>query len=354
MCEDTGKYSPNMLLLTQGHHMSKDKKKKTVAVLIDEENVSVDALSWLFGQLTSLGNIEIKRAYAKWATGTLKRRQDTLQSLGIEPIDVVEGSQRGKNSSDIRLAIDAIDLLHEESLDIFVIVSGDSDFRPVVDRIRRSGKTVYGAGRTKVASKTLVETYDKYFDLDSSRVVTSRQNSGVTTEKPQTALPSTTKNQAQNANLERMVVRSIEEVQSTGEQVTGARLHQHIKKLDTGFAIRKHGFSTFRKLLESLPSITTTSGKKGDMTVGLSKANVPPQARGDPAGEKIHQAWISLGKTKQGRKEIAGPVAATAAAKILGASKLSASEHKTLKRLIAGYPTLGKNWRHERNKIFSK
>ena len=334
--------------------MPRNEVRKTIAVLIDEENVSVDALSWLFIQLTSLGEITIKRAYAKWATGTLKKRQGVMQDLGIEPIDVVEGSQRGKNSSDIRLAIDAVDLLNEENPDVFVIVSGDSDFRPVVDRLRRAGKSVYGAGRTKVASETLVATYDKYFDLDSSTAVSPAQKNAAAAQTPRAMAASPTNAQNHDANLEQLVIRAVKAIQASGEQVTGARLHQRINKLDTEFAIRKHGFNTFRKLLESLPAITITPGKKGDMTVGLKTSNVPPRTGRDTVGEKIDQAWDSSGKLQQGRKEIAGPTAAAAAAKVLGVSKLSVSKHKTLKGLISAYPTLSKNWRQDGNKVFSK
>ena len=135
-----------------------------VAVLIDVENVGLSPVQELFDQLANVGRIIVKRAYGDWS-GTRARDRDRLQALGIEPIHVFH-SATGKNSADIRLAIDAIELSFQSPVDTFVVVSSDSDFVPLVGKLRAAGKTVIGAGPSAVASRTLVGSCDRYFYLD--------------------------------------------------------------------------------------------------------------------------------------------------------------------------------------------
>ena len=116
-----------------------------VAVLIDYENVGLDSSQYLLDQLSDMGRIIVKRAYADWSVERSKR--DQLLELGIEAVHHFRSTKSGKNSSDIKLAIDAVDLLHNAELDTFVIVSSDSDFVPLVTRLRAAGKVVVGAGR---------------------------------------------------------------------------------------------------------------------------------------------------------------------------------------------------------------
>ena len=137
-----------------------------VAVLIDFENVGLNSIQWLFDQISDVGRIIVKRAYADWSTASSKR--DQLLQLGIEPIHLFHSGGSGKNSSDIRLAIDAIDLLYQSPVDTFVIVSSDTDFAPLVSKLRSAGKAVIGAGRQAAASRTLVISCDRYFYLDQS------------------------------------------------------------------------------------------------------------------------------------------------------------------------------------------
>ena len=114
-----------------------------VAVLIDFENVGLSSVRWLFDQVSDMGRITIRRAYADWSAAAGKRDQsqqrDQLLELGIEPIHLFH-SVSGKNSSDIRLAIDAIELMYLSPVDTFVIVSSDTDFVPLVSKLRAAGR----------------------------------------------------------------------------------------------------------------------------------------------------------------------------------------------------------------------
>ena len=131
-----------------------------IAVLIDFENVGLSTIQNLLDQISDVGRIIIRRAYADWSEQRNKR--DQLLELGIEAIHLFHSTNSGKNSSDIRLTIDAIDLLYQSPVDTFVIVSSDSDFVSLVSKLRSSGKVVIGAGPQKGSSKTLVKSCDRY------------------------------------------------------------------------------------------------------------------------------------------------------------------------------------------------
>ena len=148
--------------------------ESNVAVLIDFENVGLDSIQYLLDQVSDVGRVTIKRAYSDWSVQREKR--DQLLELGIEAVHHFRSNRSGKNSSDIVLAIDAIDLLHGAPIDTFVIVSSDSDFVPLVSKLRAAGKGVIGSGRHGAASPVLVKSCDRYIYLDEQ--VTPQKRSG--------------------------------------------------------------------------------------------------------------------------------------------------------------------------------
>ena len=146
-----------------------------VAVLIDYENVGLHAIRWLLDQVSESGRVVVKRAYADWSSVGSSQR-DELLALGIEPVHLFRSPGSGKNASDIRLAVDAIDLVYQSPLvDTYVVVSSDSDFVPLVIKLRAAGKTVIGAGREATVAKSLVRSCDRYYFLDQAdKVGTAR------------------------------------------------------------------------------------------------------------------------------------------------------------------------------------
>jgi uncharacterized protein (TIGR00288 family) len=140
-----------------------------IAVLIDFENIGLNTIQTLFDQLSDYGRITLKRAYADWGKANSSREQ--VLRLGIEPIYVFRSPTKRKNTCDIRLTIDAIDLLHTSAIDAFVIVSSDSDFVPLANKLRSSGKKVYIAGDESKVLDTLRISCDKYFEIEQNESV---------------------------------------------------------------------------------------------------------------------------------------------------------------------------------------
>lgn len=138
--------------------------KSNIAVLIDFENVGIDTLGSVIDEISKLGRITVKRAYADWSSQRPKR--EALGDLGIEPVHHFRQTRASKNASDISLTVDAMELLHSSPIDTFVIASSDSDFVPLVNILRTYGKIVIGVGRHATVSESLIAVCDKYMFLD--------------------------------------------------------------------------------------------------------------------------------------------------------------------------------------------
>ena len=123
-------------------------RQKLLAVLIDADNVPASYAEAIFEEIASFGEASIRRIYGDFSRDGLKGWAKKLSHLAIVPIQAPSNT-RGKNSSDIALVIDAMDILHTGRFDGFVLVSSDSDFTRLASRIREQGMDVYGMGEQK-------------------------------------------------------------------------------------------------------------------------------------------------------------------------------------------------------------
>lgn len=224
------------------------KSEALVAVLVDFENVGLDSIQWLFDQISDVGRIIVKRAYADWSTASGKR--DQLLELGIEPIQQFHSGPTCKNSSDIKLAIDAIELLYQSPVDTFVIVSSDTDFVPLVSKLRAAGKKVIGAGRRATASRILIISYDKYFYLDEDRTAKVKIQP------------------AEEQRIKDLIIRAMQATMDEQGKVSGSKLHEAMQRLDPGFDFRSLGYATFTRFLKASPAVKVKRPRgPGDVAV---------------------------------------------------------------------------------------
>jgi len=306
-----------------------------LAVLIDFENVGLNSIQWLFDQLSHVGRVIVKRAYGDWSAAGSKR--DQLLELGIEPIQLFHAS-KSKNSSDIRLAIDAVDLLYQSPVDTFVIVSSDSDFVSLVNRLRAAGKSVIGAGREETAPHTLVISCDRYYYL------------GKTGSRPKGT--GTVRRKKKENLLPRAIEASIDE----DGRALGSKLHQAIMRIDPGFDFRALGYPTFVKYLEASPDVKVIRPRgAGDVTVELADQVPSPAAEPtdtEPWDTKVDAAWSRRAGTSG--ESIPGPNAAADAAGFLGVRKLSASRYRTLQTLLDASELLRTKWSRDGNSIIRR
>ena len=306
-----------------------------IGVLIDYENVGLGYFESLFDQLSDIGRIIVKRAYADWSKAA--DRGDKMLELGIEAKHNFRAAGSAKNSSDISLAIDAIDLLHRYPVDTFVIVSSDTDFVPLVSTLRAAGKTVIGAGRRGVVSPALVRSCDRYIFLDE----------GEPTAKAHTAL---------KAQADSLIVRAIGASDDDQGQVVAAKLHNTMLRLDPSFDFRALGYRIFTQFLASSPSVKLYRPRgRGDVLVELAAAKGQRERLHEDS--TIAESWDSEVDGAWSRipgGPISGSKAAAEAAKVLDVTKISDSRFKNLQGLLDASELLRARWSRDGNAILHR
>lgn len=128
--------------------MPKNATAPRLAVLIDAENASARIAEALFAEIATLGEASARRIYGDFSSAQIRGWTDVLARFAIQPQQNFANT-KGKNSGDIALVIDAMDLLHSGRFDGFCLVSSDSDFTRLASRIREEGVDVYGFGEQK-------------------------------------------------------------------------------------------------------------------------------------------------------------------------------------------------------------
>ena len=206
------------------------------------------------------GNIVVKKAYCDWAR--YKDFKKPMHEASFELIEIPHVRQSGKNSADIRMVVDALDLCYtKEHVDTFVVISGDSDFSPLVSKLRENNKTVIGIGVKSSTSDLLIANCDEFIFYDD--LVRRRKPE----KKPRRAPAKKTTNAKKGAKVEMpvptadekkqeawdLVVETYEalvEERGEGQSIWGSMIKQTLKRRKPGFSESYYGFNSFGQLLE--------------------------------------------------------------------------------------------------------
>ena len=151
-----------------------------IALLIDSDNVSAVHLEGVLAELASYGTVSVRRVYGDWTSERLRGWKDAANEHSVQPIQQFSYTT-GKNATDSALIIDAMDLLHQSTLDAFAIVSSDSDFTRLASRLRESGARVFGFGERKTP-KPFVNACDTFIYLDVLKVEENNADGSAATE----------------------------------------------------------------------------------------------------------------------------------------------------------------------------
>lgn len=145
-------------------------QERNLAMFLDFENLALGFtgrkgqsfdIHLVLDRLLEKGKVLVKIAYADW--GSFREYTKKLHEAGVELIEIPKRSMTGKNSADIRLCVDAMDLSYsKEHINTFVVVSGDSDFSPLVSKLKENGRYVIGLGMRKSTSKLLANNCDEF------------------------------------------------------------------------------------------------------------------------------------------------------------------------------------------------
>ena len=234
---------------------------RIMAVFCDFENVALgvrDAqipsfdIGKVLERLLLKGNIVVKKAYCNWER--YKEFKGAMHEAAFELIEIPHLRMAGKNSADIRMVVDALDLCYTKShVDTFVIISGDSDFSPLVSKLRENNKTVIGVGVKNSTSDLLISGCDEfiYYDDLVRGEVRMRGARREKVAKTESKSPSGPEDRSQEGiDLAVATIEDLFAERDAEEKVWGSMVKQAIKRRKPGFNESYHGFKTFGKLLE--------------------------------------------------------------------------------------------------------
>ena len=242
-----------------------------LAVFCDFENVALGvrdakyapfSIDRVLERLLLKGSIVVKKAYCDWER--YKEFKAPMHQASFELIEIPHVRQSGKNSADIRLVVDALDLCYTKShVDTFVIVSGDSDFSPLVSKLRENNKTVIGVGVKSSTSDLLINNCDEFIYYDdlvrqqTSKTVAKRRTGqrpavdAKSERKPEARSPESADPKPDEA-LE-LVMETLEALvaeRGAEDRIWGSMVKQALKRRKPGFNEGYYGFRSFNSLLE--------------------------------------------------------------------------------------------------------
>lgn len=234
-----------------------------MALFCDFENVALGVRDAKYAQfdikkvlerLLLKGSIVVKKAYCDW--DRYKDFKAPMHEASFELIEIPHVRQSGKNSADIRLVVDALDLCYTKShVKTFVIISGDSDFSPLVSKLRENNKIVIGVGVKNSTSDLLIANCDEfiYYDDLVREQEAKKQTQKKAVTKPATAVKSVKKVEEKKQEAIDLITETISALtaeRNEGEKIWGSMIKQALKRRQPGFNESYYGFSSFNKLLE--------------------------------------------------------------------------------------------------------
>ena len=271
-----------------------------VAVFVDFENLVLGAVKELPDQanpapyeaLTRLcrgyGNASVRRAYADWANTLFGSHQDDLAMNGVDLIQVARVGIQNKNAADIRMAVDAMETLivHPE-ISVFVLVSGDGDYSPLVQRLREFGKWVVGVGTEANASRKLVSVCSEY------------KYWGTLVAEVEPEVRPAVNAAFDIATAEQLLVRAFEE--SNAETMTAGGLKSKMLALDAAFDEHNYGCRSFRAFLAMLPKrVQIVEAGGPDVTVKLiEEPRKPARTRSRKSSSRSNNSSSAAPKTSE-------------------------------------------------------
>jgi uncharacterized protein (TIGR00288 family) len=242
----------------------------SMALFCDFENIALgvrDAkyakfdIDRVLERLLLKGSIVVKKAYCDWER--YREFKAPMHEASFEMIEIPHVRMSGKNSADIRMVVDALDLCYtKEHVDTFVIISGDSDFSPLVSKLRENNKFVIGVGVKSSTSDLLIANCDEFIYYDDLVRQDERKKQQRTRRKPAKPAAEASKDpqpKAEKTDEDRRqeafdllldTIDALAEERDQDEKIWGSMVKQALKRRNPGFNESYYGFRTFSELLE--------------------------------------------------------------------------------------------------------
>jgi uncharacterized protein (TIGR00288 family) len=233
-----------------------NQESRSLAVFCDFENVALGVREAKYAQfdmekvlerLLLKGSIVVKKAYCDWER--YKEFKAAMHGASFELIEIPHVRQSGKNSADIRLVVDALDLCYTKAhVDTFVIVSGDSDFSPLVSKLRENAKMVIGVGVKNSSSDLLIANCDEFIYYDD--LVRQDDQKRRAAKKRRESAPAGEDKKQEAFDLLLETLHALIGERGEGERIWGSMVKQALKRRKPGFNESYYGFRAFSDLLE--------------------------------------------------------------------------------------------------------
>jgi uncharacterized protein (TIGR00288 family) len=255
---------------------------RSLAVFCDFENIALgvrDAkyakfdIGKVLERLLLKGSIVVKKAYCDWER--YKEFKATMHGASFELIEIPHLRQSGKNSADIRMVVDALDLCYtKEHVDTFVIISGDSDFSPLVSKLRENAKTVIGVGVKNSSSDLLIANCDEFIFYDDlvregeTKRRTARRRKETKPADAAGASDAAEDKQQEAIDLALETFEALIAERGEGERIWGSMVKQALKRRSPGFNESYYGFRAFSDLLEEAAKRKVLTLERDDKSGG--------------------------------------------------------------------------------------
>ncbi|MCD8446042.1 NYN domain-containing protein [Tenacibaculum finnmarkense] len=257
-------------------------QNKNIAMLIDGDNAQPKYLKNIMEETSKHGRIIIKRIYGDWSSEFMKSWKKKLSTFSIKPIQEFAYTT-GKNATDIALVIDAMDILYREKIDVFCIVSSDSDFTGLANRVRESGRVVLGIGKNQTP-KSFVNACDTFIFTENFKQEISIEKLEKLLEEKPISIKSTEKETSiaidkkdkkdkvkekdrekgkSKKNKKKSKLKKNNKIDANFLRKAFLMAHQEngkvqlshisheIRRLDANFNVKKHGFKNFISMFKS-------------------------------------------------------------------------------------------------------
>ncbi len=249
--------------------MSTSATENNLALFCDFENIALGVrdekypkfdIGLILERLLVKGNVVVKKAYCDWER--YKEHKPSMHEAAFELIEIPHTRQSGKNSADIRMVVDALDLCYtKDHIDTFVIISGDSDFSPLVSKLRENAKLVIGVGIKSSTSDLLMSNCDEFLFYDDLVVENTTQKKRKKAPRKKAARSSageaagkkgeTDASDAKDEGIELVVDTAEALLRERGDAVWGSMVKQTLKRRRPGFSESAFGFQSFGDLLQA-------------------------------------------------------------------------------------------------------
>lgn len=256
--------------------------KFNIAVLIDGDNAQAKLIKELIEEVSKYGKATIRRIYGDWTIPQMNSWKEVINQYSINPIQKFSYTT-GKNSTDSALIIDAMDILHSQSVDGFCIVSSDSDYTGLAKRIREEGLLVMGIGR-KITPIAFVNSCDIFTFSENLLPESELDEANIPEKKTVAKAKSSSRKASQKAKneiveepelpkLDISIVDKAFEISINNEEEEAyiAKIGLSLRKIDPSFDPRTYGFKTLTLLFESLEKYTVIKNEVNGLNHPLVK-----------------------------------------------------------------------------------